>query len=125
MGLSWDPIKKEEWHNVAVLNKKTQMKEDDGKVIEVAVQRNILGFRFAKSQEWNATIDIEKALKFTFSPEPLALAHADYDGKKDALYDHALSKVDFEGLSQSCVRSGGLFPSFYSSFPMPKSQGRC
>ena len=48
----------------------------------------------AKSQQLNAPLDMEKALKFPLSPVLLALAHADGTRRKtnkSALYDHALS----------------------------------
>jgi hypothetical protein len=66
----------------------------NGKVVEVAVQRDILGFLLAKSQELKAHIDLNEALKFPLSPIPLAIAHADGERRKtnkSALYDHALS----------------------------------
>ena len=90
----WDPIKKQEWHDFSASNKKTKVKNKNGKVVEVAVQRDILGFLLAKSQQLNAPIDMEKALRFPLSPVPLALAHADGERRKtnkSALFDHALS----------------------------------
>ena len=65
-------------------------------MVEVAVQRDILGLLLAKSQELNAPIDMEKALKFPLSPVPLALAHADGERRKtneSALYEHALAST--------------------------------
>ena len=83
------------------------MKNKNGKVVEVSVQRDILGLLLAKSQQLNAPIDMEKALKFPLSPVPLALAHADGERRKtnkSALHDHALSssqpKVSFTGIGK-------------------------
>ena len=45
----WDPIKRQEWHDFSASNKKTKVKSKNGKVVEVAVQRDILGLLLAKS----------------------------------------------------------------------------
>ena len=92
----WDAIKRQERHDFSASNKKTKVKSKNGKVVEVAVQRDILGLLLAKSQELNAPIDMEKALKFPLSPVPLALAHADGERRKtnkSALYAHALAST--------------------------------
>ena len=45
------------------LGRKTNAKNKDGKILEVAVQRDVLGLLLAKSQGVNAP-GLEKALKF-------------------------------------------------------------
>ena len=100
----WDPIKKQEWNDFFASNKKTKVTSKNGKVAEVAVQRDILGLLLAKSQMLNAPIDMEKALEFPLSPVPLALAHADGERRKtnkSALFDHALASSQPRRVSRS------------------------
>ena len=78
----WNPISKQEWHSFSASNKKTNVKNKNGKDIEVAVQRDVLGLLLAKSQQLNAPINTDKALEFPLSPVPLAFAHADRRGAK-------------------------------------------
>ena len=40
-----------------LLGRKTNVKNKDGKILEVAVQRDVLGLLLAKSQEVNAPVD--------------------------------------------------------------------
>ena len=89
----WDPIKKQVWNDFSNSNKKVMVKNKDGKVAEVSIQRDVLGLLLAKSQELDASIDMEEALKYPLSPIPLALAHADGQRRKtnkSALYDQIL-----------------------------------
>ena len=100
----WDPIKKQDWHDFSTSNLKTKVKNKNGKVVEVAVQRDVLGLLLAKSQEFDAAIHMEKALKFPLSPVPLALAHADGERRKtnkSSLYDHALASSQSNVVSSS------------------------
>ena len=47
----WDPIKKQEWKDFTDEFKKAKIKTKKGNVIEVSVQRDVLGHLLAKSQE--------------------------------------------------------------------------
>ena len=53
------------------------MKNKNGKIVEEAVQRDVMGFLLAKSLEFDTPVHMEKALKFLLAPVPLVLAHAD------------------------------------------------
>ena len=46
----WNPIKMVKWHDFSNNEKKTKLKSSAGKTVEMAVQRDILGFLLAKSQ---------------------------------------------------------------------------
>ena len=61
--------------NFSVNHKKTKVKSAKEKTIEVKVQRDVLGFLLAKSQELKSPIDIDEALKHPLSPVPLSIAH--------------------------------------------------
>ena len=78
----WISISTQEWNDFSDAHKKTKVTNKSGKTVEVAVQRDVLGFLLAKSQEFNAPIDMEEALKFPLSSVPLALAHADGQRRK-------------------------------------------
>ena len=90
LNLFWDPIKKEDWHDFSENEKRTKFNTKSGKTIEVNVQRDILGFLLAKSQELNQPIDMDEALKYPLSEVPLPIAHADGSRRKtnkSLLYD--------------------------------------
>ena len=92
----WDPIKMQEWKDFSNNFKKTKAKSSRGKTIEVAVQRDILGFLFAKPQELNLSVDMEEALKYPLSLIPLSIAHADGEKRKtnkSALFDYAFGST--------------------------------
>ena len=55
-------------------------KTSNGKIVEVKVQRDILGLLLAKSQEINATVQMEECLKYPLCPVELSIAHG--DGRK-------------------------------------------
>ena len=78
----WDPIKLQDWMDFSANNKRSKIKGANGKTVEVAVQRDILGFLLAKSQELKSPIDIEEALRYPLSPIPLAIAHGDGQKRK-------------------------------------------
>ena len=63
-------------------DKRSKIKGANGKTVEVAFQRNILGFLLAKSQELKSPIDIEEALRYPLSPIPLSIAHGDGQKRK-------------------------------------------
>ena len=58
------------------------MKGAAGKTIEVAVQRDVLGFLLTKSQELKSPVDMNEALKYPLSSVPLSIAHADGEKRK-------------------------------------------
>ena len=94
LNLFWDPIKKEDWHGFSENEKRTKFNTKGGKTIEVNVQRDILGFLLAKSQELNQPIDMDEALKYPLSEVPLSIAHADGSRRKtnkSLLYDVAFN----------------------------------
>ena len=85
-----------EWKDFSGNERKTKLKSSTGKTMEVAVQRDILGFLLAKSQELNLPVDIDEALKYSLSEVPLSIAHADGSKRKtikSALYNAALSST--------------------------------
>ena len=82
------------WHDFSNNEKKTKLKSSAGKTIEMAVQRDILGFLLAKSQELNLPVDIDEALKYPLSEVPLSIAHGDGSRRKtnkSALFDVVLN----------------------------------
>ena len=90
----WDPIKKQDWKDFSYTHKRSKVKTTNGKVVEVSVQRDMLGFLLTKSQQLGSPIDINEALKYPLSPVPLSLAHADGERRKtnkSSLYDYAIS----------------------------------
>ena len=92
----WNPIKMVEWKDFSGNERKTKLKSSTGKTMEVAVQRDILAFLLAKSQELNLPVDVDEALKYSLSEVPLSIAHADGSNRKtnkSALYDAALSST--------------------------------
>ena len=60
----WDPIKVEKWKDFTMSNRTAKATTTKGKTIEVKVQGDIIGFLLIKSQELNATIQIEECLKY-------------------------------------------------------------
>ena len=75
-------------------HKRSKVKTTNGKIVEVSVQRDMLGFLLTKSQQLGSPIDINEALKYPLSPVPLSLAHADGERRKtnkSSLYDYAIS----------------------------------
>ena len=76
----WDPIKVEKWKDFIMSNRTAKATTTKGKTIEVKVQRDIIGFLLIKSQELNATIQIEECLKYPLCAVELSIAHG--DGKK-------------------------------------------
>ena len=78
--LFFDCIKRVQWKDFSCKEKKSKVTSSTGKTIEVAVQRDILGFLVAKSQEMNLPINIDEALKYPLCPVPLSIAHGDGDG---------------------------------------------
>ena len=88
----WDRIKREDWKNFSSTRKRTIVHKS-GKVIEIAAQRDILGFLLNKSQELKTPIDINEALKYPLSPVPLSIAHGDGERRKtnkSDLYGYAI-----------------------------------
>lgn len=76
----WDQITKQSWKDFSCIHKQSQVKTTYGKVVEVSVQRDMLGFLLTKSQQLGSPIDIDEALKYPLSP--LAIAHADGGRRK-------------------------------------------
>ena len=78
----WDPVKNQEWKDFTISNRICKVDTSKGKTIAVKVQRDVLGFLLAKSQELETTVDLEEALKYPLSPIPLAIAHGDGQRRK-------------------------------------------
>ena len=76
----WTPITTVEWKDFTSSNRTAKAKTSKGKTIEVKVQRDILGFLLAKSQELSATIQMEECLKYPLCAVELSIAHG--DGRK-------------------------------------------
>ena len=55
----WDPIKKQDWKDFSDEFKKAKIKTKKGNVIEVSVQRDVLGLLLEKSQEIGSPVNIE------------------------------------------------------------------
>ena len=90
----WTPLTQQVWKDFSTNNKKVKVKGSTGKTMEMKVQRDVLGFLLAKSQEYESGIDIDEALKYPLSPVPLAIAHADGEKRKtnkSDLYKHAVN----------------------------------
>ena len=76
----WTPITTVEWKDFTSSNRTAKANTSKGKTIEVKVQRDILGFLLAKSQELSATIQMEECLKYPLCAVELSIAHG--DGRK-------------------------------------------
>ena len=98
---------KQIWKDFSSSNKKATIKKSNGKTVEVQVQRDVLGFLLAKSQEFESGVDIDEALKYPLSPVPLSIAHADGQKRK---------------INKSELYKQGLNPGL-SSDPIPSSVG--
>ena len=93
--LYFSPIKRVEWKSFIDVSKKLKISAK-GKSKEITVQRDILGILAAKSQQHNATINIDKALCYPLAPVPLSMATCDGIRRKTAkskLFDAALPSL--------------------------------
>jgi hypothetical protein len=84
-----------EWKDFSATIRKTKLKSSTGKIIEVTVQRDILGFLAAKSQELNSPVNIDEALKFPLSPIPLHMQMVQKGRQTKVLYLMQLSFLLF------------------------------
>ena len=92
----WDPIKKQDWNDFSFSNKKSKVKAANGKIVDIAAQREILGFLLVTSQEFESPIDMNETLKYSLGVVSYPIAQG--DGKKrktnkSILYDSAISSA--------------------------------
>ena len=102
--LFFDSIKRVKWKDFSCKEKKTKVTSSTGKTLEVAVQRDNLGFLVAKSQEMNLPINIDEALKYPLCPVPLSIAHGDDEKRKTTkgdLMKYAFSSTEVHQIPQN------------------------
>ena len=88
----FDPISRVPWKEFCNADKKAKITAE-GETKDVAVQRDILGLLVVVSSNEGAVVDLDKALSYTLSPVPLALATSDGIPCKSKLMDAALSSI--------------------------------
>ena len=72
----FSPINRVEWKGFTSVGKTVRISAD-GKFKEVTTKRDTLGLLAAKSQQHDATINIDKALCYPLASVPLAMATCD------------------------------------------------
>ena len=106
--LLFDPIKRAAWKSFADSGRKVKV-TSKAKSKEIMVQRDISGLLAAKSQQRNATVNIDAALCYPLAPVPLSLATCDGTRRKTAkskLFSAALTSLEVEGIEIECTKRG-------------------
>ena len=88
-------MKRVKWKEFTNASKRVKV-TTGGRSKEITAQRHILGLLAAKSQQYDATINIDNALSFLLAPVPLAMATCDGMRQKTAkskLYSGALKSL--------------------------------
>lgn len=73
----FDPISRVPWKSFRDGAAKSKVRSKNGKVKDIALQRDILGILAARSTEVEKPIDFKTALSFPLAPVPLSLASSD------------------------------------------------
>ena len=105
----FDLIKREKWKNLEDTVKRTTMIKIDGKIKDIAEQRNILRLIAAKSDQSELAVEIKNTLSFPLASISLPLASADGAMRKtkksnlygaiDLLSNHNISLENYTGVN--------------------------
>ena len=105
----FDPIKREKWKSFEdTVKRKTKIKID-GKIKDIAEQKNIFGLLAAKSDQIKLAVDIKNVLSFPLASVSLPLSSADGAMRKakisnlygaiDSLSNHNISLENYTGVN--------------------------
>ena len=101
----FDPIKRAAWKSFGDTGREMKVTSKD-KSKDIMVQRDILGLLAAKSQQRNATVNIDAAFCYPLAPVPLSLATCDGMRQKTAkstlfqavLTSFEVERIEFESI---------------------------